>query len=96
MTYIRPRKLPNGIIVYPKRGWEPPPSIEGYTRQSNNPRRIGAWIFIPDWKHCKYREEHTVKRTNCGCETFVYSCNHPDFQGTQTTTAICEGCKYHE
>ena len=93
MQILRPRKLIDGSIMYPKRGWEPPPPIPGYTRKSNDPRSADAWVFIPDWNSCEYRKEYIVQRKGCRCETLVYKCQQESQIGLQVNTDICETCK---
>ncbi len=93
MQTLRPRKLADGSIMYPKRGWEPPPPIPGYTRKSHNPKSADAWVFIPDWNACKYRKELIVNREGCQCETMVYECQHKSKVGLRVNTPICDGCK---
>lgn len=90
--YLTPRKLANGVVVYPKRGWEPPPPIEGYRRKSTNPRSNDAWVFIPEWMDCPFRVEEIRRRENCRCLTLVNTCTHPKMQGRVVGTAICEAC----
>jgi len=93
MKYIRPRRMPDGSLVYPKRGWEPPPSIMGYHRKSNDPKTVDAWVFIPDFDFCEYRIEEEIKREGCGCITYTYVCGCP--QETRTSTA-CKTCILNE
>lgn len=93
MQTLRPRKLTDGSIMYPKRGWEPPPPIPGYIRKSHNPQSADAWVFIPVWNECKYRKEFIVKREGCQCETMVYECQHKSQIGKRVNTPVCESCK---
>jgi len=96
MTYIRPRILEDGTVIYPRRGWEPPPPIPGYTRKSRNPKSGDAWIFLPDWNFCEHRKEFTVQREGCRCETLIYRCQHTTQKDLLLNTAICEACKLNE
>lgn len=94
--YLTPRKLADGTVIYPKCGWEPPPSIEGYRRKSNNPRSIEAWMFVPEWVDCSFRAEETRRRESCRCLTLVNVCKHPKMQGKVVGTAICDACKLRD
>lgn len=96
MSYIRPRKLDDGTVIYPKRGWEPPPLIPGYVRKSNNPRSADAWIFIPTWNFCEYRKEFIVQRENCRCETLIHRCQHKTQKDLKVDAVVCETCKINE
>ncbi len=96
MSYIRPRILDCGTVIYPKRGWEPPPLIPGYSRKSNNPHSADAWIFIPDWDCCEYRKEFIVQRGVCRCEVLIHKCQHKSQKDLQVNTSICESCKINE
>jgi hypothetical protein len=95
MKYVRPRKMPDGSLAYPKRGWEPPPSIPGYKRKSSNPHSADAWIFLPVWQPCVYRDEIEVSRRACGCISYSYICIHPDdvCNGCTVSADICNECK---
>ena len=93
--YLTPRKLPDGSIMYPKRGWEPPPPIEGYRRKSMNPRSSDAWVFIPEWLDCPFRVEKTQRRESCRCLTLVNICIHPKMRGKIVSTNICDACTLH-
>ncbi len=97
MKPLRPRKLDNGTIVYPKRGLHPPPPIPGYYRKSDNPRSFDAWIFLPDWKACPFRAEELIQRKDascCNCLVYSFYCTHPEEQGLVINTTICESCKH--
>jgi hypothetical protein len=94
MANTKPRIMKDGSIVYPMRGYEPPPSIQGYTRKSNDPRSNDAWIFIPDFKTCKYRKEQEVLKPTCNCYTFISICT---LSGLEINTTTCETCPHrHE
>ena len=91
--YLKPRILKDGTVIYPIRGWEPPPPMPGYRRKSNNPQCGDAWIFIPEWNSCKFRAEKKEKRANCQCIMLVHYCDHPKNQGNAINTQVCENCK---
>lgn len=92
MKYTRPREMPDGTLVYPHRGFEPPPLIPGYRRKSNNPRSGDAWVMIPEWQDCKYRCRIELQKTTCRCLTFAFTCNHPDYVGPHLSAEICKSC----
>jgi hypothetical protein len=93
-TYTQPHRLDDGTLIYPRRGWEPPPPIEGYRRKSNNPRSADAWIFVPCWSDCKFRRSEQVKKEGCRCVTFFHTCtNDLVGVGRVVTTSICAHCK---
>lgn len=70
---LRPRFMPDGVIVYPKRGWEPPPVPIGYRRKSENLKSVDAWIFIPTMPICLQRT-HEVEYGHCGACKITYYC----------------------
>lgn len=88
--YARPRIFPDGTIVYPRLGWEPPPAIPGYIRKGNNPRSSDAWTFIPIWNKCPHRIEKVKKRENCQCLMIYHVC---DLNGNiPIDTKLCPNC----
>jgi len=73
MGHGRPTKAADGTLVYPQRGWEPPPVPAGYQRKNNNLKSADAWTMIPILTPCKYRT--TVMNTGyCGAQTIKYFC----------------------
>lgn len=72
-THGRPRFMADGTIVYPKRGWEPPPIPAGYRRKSDNLRSADAWIMLPVLPDCQQRQIIT-KETPCGAVKITYRC----------------------
>jgi len=93
--YDIPRMLPGGIAIYPKKGPFPPPDMEGYQRKSNNPRSVDAWIFIPLWQYCPYRQRKVVPRDEgCKCTRIVMICGLKDceYYDLPTTLKSCEEC----
>lgn len=87
-SFGRARRGPRGVIEYPKKGWEPPPDIEGYKRDPGN-----AWRFIPIWPECKCRiQNFHIKQ--CGALGVLTVCNNPESEHYRDslTLPICEGC----
>lgn len=72
-THKRPRFMKDGVMAYPKRGWEPPPVPAGYRRKSDNLRSADAWIFIPLLPECRHRQR-TVSYGPCGAASITYTC----------------------
>jgi hypothetical protein len=69
----RPRIMTDGVIAYPKRGWEPPPVPEGYRRKCADLKNSDAWIFIPVLPNCPQRT-HEVEYGHCGACKITYFC----------------------
>jgi len=88
-----PRFLPDGTAVFPKKGMDPPPDMEGYQRRSGNPRSGDAWVFIPLWSACPHRSQRFVQReSGCRCVRIVMFCNHSDGKSEPLTLACCQNC----
>jgi hypothetical protein len=49
-SFGRGRLLADGTIQYKKKGWEPPPCPEGFSRDPRDP-----WHFLPEWPPCDFR-----------------------------------------
>lgn len=89
MANTRPRIMPDKTIVYPRRGTEPPPDVQGYVRAPGDP-----WKFIPKWGGCDYRVQNQHVKP-CGAITIKAFCGHPESpvgQGNEVTLQICESC----
>lgn len=69
----RPNKASDGVLSYPKRGWEPPKVPDGYRRKTNDLKSADAWIFIPILPSCKHRTSVTGTG-HCGAQSIKYSC----------------------
>jgi hypothetical protein len=89
-THGRPRLLADGVIAYPKRGWEPPPVPDGYKRKGTNLRAADAWIFIPVMEPCIYRKQE-ITYTACGAAKTTYHCRAHDRTVTQANCQTCCG-----
>jgi len=88
-----PRFLPNGIAIFPKRGQAPPPDMEGYQRKGTNPRTVDAWIFIPLWQECQWRQRTVIARDEgCKCPRVVMYCRHPEGINSLATLSTCTSC----
>jgi hypothetical protein len=85
-----PRILDDGTIIYPKKGKEPPPCLEGYRRKAE--QGPDAWILIPLWRDCDFRQQVLRRREDCNCEMLVNVCGHPLGQNLELTISICESC----
>ncbi len=89
-TFARGRALPNGDIVYPKKGFEPPPDIEGYKRAPGNP-----WHFQPLWPDCDHRRR-LLQMKKCGAYSVTMVCACADCPLVQKLIGIkdCENCPH--
>jgi hypothetical protein len=85
-----PRILNDGTIVYPHRGNKKPPCLEGYKRKSEE--GPNAWILIPLWRGCRFRQQTIQRREDCKCEVILHVCNHPQLKGTVLSVSVCEKC----
>lgn len=88
-----PKVMPNGTLVYPKNGWEPPKVPEGYRRKSDDLKSEDAWTFVPEWPPCIDREmANTV--LSCGCIKINAMCASSDSpsHGKQVTVDNCRQC----
>jgi len=97
--YTKPHVFDNGILAYPKRGWEPPPLIEGYKRKSDNPRNSDAWVLLPVWQDCPFRLRVQVRKDGCRCITFYHTCNNQNIialHGDRVVANLnlCSSCKF--
>lgn len=91
-SFSRARMLSDGSIVYPKKGFEPPPPIEGYERDPGDP-----WHFKPIWPDCKARIQ-TLYLKKCGATGILSVCANqecPKFQ-KQLTLTDCQGCPFRQ
>lgn len=70
---LRPRFMSDGVIAYPKRGFEPPPVPPGYRRKSEDLKSSDAWILIPTLPACPQRT-HEVEYGTCGACKITYYC----------------------
>lgn len=73
VTHARPRVFEDGTIVYPKRGWEPPPVPEGYRRKTGDLRSPDAWVFLPVLDACTHRTKK-INYSACGAAQVTYHC----------------------
>ncbi len=89
--HMIPRLLPDGVLVYPKKG-TPPPVPEGYRRKSDNLTSPDAWIMLPLWRDCPFRICETSRREDCRCITYVYFCGHPHYNRPRLTISMCKSC----
>lgn len=87
-SFGRARMLPNGIVEYVKKGWEPPPDLDGYERDPGN-----AWRFLPKWPLCKKRIQ-TQSMKSCGALSILTVCANDKCEHKQkeVTFAICSAC----
>lgn len=87
----RPRIYSDGTVVYPKRGWEPPPVPEGYVRKTKNLRSLDAWKFVPKFKLCSHRVFKEGEKS-CGCVTMLLHCNRSG-ELVKINEAQCQDCE---
>ncbi len=57
--------LMNGVLIFPKEGWECPADVPGFERVSNDPHSEGAWTFKPLWPSCPWRLAQVQKLPGC-------------------------------
>lgn len=84
--------MSDGSVVYPKKGFEPPPPIDGYERDPGN-----EWRFKPLWPACKARTQ-VIGHKPCGAIHIVTRCMCtacPLFKGV-VSLGDCEGCSVRE
>lgn len=93
--YIRPRVHKDGTIVYPKKGWEPPPVPDGYERKTTNLKSSDAWTFVPKFANCKYRVLVEGKSMSCGCMAMILHCKRTG-ELVKIDGAACPACDLHK
>jgi hypothetical protein len=91
VSFGRARVQPDGSLIYPKKGWEPPPPPgSGYERDPGN-----KWRFIALWPACLMRQRVMIKKL-CGAVSIKHICKCsecPLFQNDVNLTH-CEGCEH--
>jgi len=87
LTHARPRIFKDGVIAYPKRGWEPPLAPAGYKRKSDNLKSPDAWVFLPILDACGHRTQ-SITYSACGAAKITYHC---DLHGT-VQPPQCQSC----
>ena len=87
-SFARGRFMPDGSLVYPKKGFEPPPPVEGYERDPGN-----AWRFLPLWPACQTRAR-MLQMKKCGAFNVVMVCSNGacEYAQNPVTLQICQGC----
>jgi hypothetical protein len=88
-SFGRARIMADKSVVYPKKGFEPPPPLEGYERDVGN-----AWRFIPLWPACKHRTQ-VIGHKPCGALSIVTRCmcaECPLFKQSITLSS-CTSCE---
>lgn len=87
-SFAKGRLMPDGSIIYPKKGFEPPPPIEGYNRDPGN-----AWRFIPLWPACKFLNR-TLQLKRCGSYNIKMTCGCADcpLLGQILKIEDCQSC----
>jgi hypothetical protein len=81
------RLMFNGDIVYPHKGYRPPPPQKGYEPDEKDP-----WIHHRIYKQCKFRSFRNVP-TPCGAKKYVYFCDKTSFV---TNHVKCDPCTENE
>lgn len=91
-AFGRARKLPDGSILYQKKGWEPPPVPDGYKRDPSN-----AWRFVPVYPPCDFRIQ-AQKMKPCGAIHLITVCNCPDcpLRRQDVSEEQCNACTFRE
>lgn len=89
-SFGRIRMLPGGVVEYAKKGWEPPPDLDGYDRDTGN-----AWRFIPKWPPCKKRIQ-TTSMKSCGAMSVLTVCANDKcpLKQQQVSFAQCAACQF--
>lgn len=89
-SFGRVRMFPGGIVEYAKKGWEPPPDLDGYERDPGN-----AWRFLPKWTPCKKRIQ-TVSMKSCGAMSVLTVCANDKcpLKQQQVSFAQCSACQF--
>jgi len=93
--YIRPRVHKDGTIVYPKKGWEPPPVPDGYERKTTNLKSPDAWTFLPKFANCEHRVPVEGKAQSCGCMAMILHCNRTG-KLVEIDGAACPACDLYQ
>lgn len=91
-TFGAARIMPDGSVVYVKKGWEPPPDIPGYRRDPND-----KWKFLPLWVPCKTRAQ--VKQMKpCGAITVLTVCTNGECPKHQQPLVLtdCANCPFRK
>lgn len=89
-NFGRARVMANGDIVYAKKGNEPPPDIEGFTRDPKDP-----WRFNKKWTPCTFRIQTPLIKP-CGAYSIKTLCNHPELPHTDVTFQHCQACPFRK
>lgn len=91
--FEEPKIKPDGTIVYPRTGLEPPVVPGGYKRKSDDIRADDAWVFVPLWSPCVDRGMANKVRP-CGCIEVYQFCmsNKVTPYGQRVEPDTCEAC----
>lgn len=78
--------------MYAKKGFEPPPDIEGYKRDPGN-----AWRFVPLYPPCESRQR-VAQLKRCGSYNIVMLCTDPDCPLNQQKVLVrdCSTCPFRQ
>lgn len=84
----RPRSMSDGSIVFPRKGAEPPPDIDGFVRDPGD-----AWRFKKLWMSCPYRIQNQFLKS-CGSVGILSICNNQTLPtaGQEVKYSTCLGC----
>lgn len=87
MSLSRPRVMPNGDLVFPRKGHPPPDNISNYERDPADP-----FIFHLMQEPCKHREsKFTI--SPCGKTKCSLWCN---LLQREVSTFFCDQCDKYE
>lgn len=91
--FKEPKFMPDGSLVYPRTGWEPPKVPEGYRRKNDDPRSPDAWVFLPNWPPCVDRVMYN-KLSSCGCVHIHARCSSKEaaMKGKAVNLDDCRRC----
>lgn len=84
--------MPDGSLVYQKKGWEPPPEIEGYERDPGN-----AWVFRPLYPECETRSR-VPQLKRCGSYNVIMLCTNQECPLSQQKVSVrdCQACPFRQ
>lgn len=89
-SFGRGRFMPDGSLVYVKKGFEPPPDVEGYQRDPGN-----AWRFLPLYADCQDRQR-VPRLKRCGSYDVVMICTNGACPLNQQRVSVrdCRDCTH--
>jgi hypothetical protein len=84
---------PLGLLIYARRGFEPPPCPPGYHMRSSHLRGDDVWVLEPDSPPCKHLKLSKAESGACGYHRIKRHCGAIEsFVGSRT----CGTCQRRE